>query len=43
MDMRQPAASNLERSLVEQALGVARKDGADRRAVQLHPLPRTCA
>ena len=38
MDMRHPAASNLVRSLVEQALGVARKDGADHRAVQLHPL-----
>lgn len=38
MDVRQPTASNLVRSLVDQGLVDARKDGPDRRAVQLHLL-----
>jgi DNA-binding MarR family transcriptional regulator len=39
MDVRQPTASNLVRSLAEQELIEIRKDGRDRRAVQLHLLP----
>lgn len=39
MDVRQPTASNLVRSLVAQGLVEVRKDGPDRRAVQLHVLP----
>lgn len=39
MDVRQPTASNLVKSLVEQGMLQVRKDGPDRRAVQLHVLP----
>lgn len=39
MDVRQPTASNLVRSLAEQGLLQVRKEGRDRRAVQLHVLP----
>lgn len=39
MDVRQPTASNLVRALVAQGLVDVRKDGPDRRAVQLHVLP----
>lgn len=39
MDVRQPTASNLVRALVAQGLVEVRKDGPDRRAVQLHVLP----
>lgn len=39
MDVRQPTASNLVKSMVEQGLMQVRKDGPDRRAVQLHVLP----
>ncbi|WP_418316389.1 MarR family winged helix-turn-helix transcriptional regulator [Piscinibacter sakaiensis] len=39
MDVRQPTASNLVRTLVEQDLIDVRKDGRDRRAVQLHLRP----
>ena len=38
MDVRQPTASNLVRSLVDQGLMQVRKEGPDRRAVQLHVL-----
>ncbi|MEO8280578.1 MAG: MarR family transcriptional regulator, partial [Ideonella sp.] len=36
MDVRQPTASNLVRTLVEQDLAEVRKDMRDRRSVQLH-------
>ena len=36
MDVRQPTASNLVRALVAQGMVEVRKDGPDRRAVQLH-------
>lgn len=39
MDVRQPTASNLVKSLAEQGLLQVRKEGHDRRAVQLHVLP----
>ena len=39
MDIRQPTASNLVKSLVAQDLIQVRKDAPDRRAVQLHLLP----
>lgn len=39
MDVRQPTASNLVRTLVEQDLAEVRKDSRDRRAVQLHIRP----
>jgi len=39
MDVRQPTASNLVKSMVEQGLLQVRKEGPDRRAVQLHVLP----
>ncbi len=38
MDVRQPTASNLVRSLVDNGMLEVRKEGADRRAVQLHVL-----
>jgi DNA-binding MarR family transcriptional regulator len=38
LSVRQPTSSNLVRSLVEQALVEARRDGPDRRGVQLHVL-----
>ena len=40
MDVRQPTASNLVKSLTDQGLLQVRKEGPDRRAVQLHLLPR---
>ncbi len=40
IDVRQPTASNLVRSMVDQSLLQVRKEGPDRRAVQLHLLPR---
>lgn len=39
MDVRQPTASNLVRTLVEQDLVEVHKDSRDRRAVQLHLRP----
>lgn len=39
LDVRQPTASNLLRSLVEQGFVEAQTDPRDRRAVQLHLLP----
>lgn len=39
MDVRQPTASNLVRSLADQSLIEVRKEGRDRRAVQLQVLP----
>jgi DNA-binding MarR family transcriptional regulator len=39
MDVHQSTASNLLRSLLELELVAARKEGTDRRAVQLHILP----
>ncbi len=39
MDVRQPTASNLVRTLVDQDLVEVRKDERDRRAVQLHLRP----
>ena len=39
LDVRQPTASNLVKSLTEQGLIEVRKDGRDRRAVHLHALP----
>lgn len=39
MDVHQTTASNLVKGLVEIALLEARRDGSDRRAVQLHLLP----
>jgi DNA-binding MarR family transcriptional regulator len=39
MDVHQSTASNLVRTLVERELIAAGKNGADRRAVQLHLLP----
>lgn len=39
LSVRQPTASNLVKSLAEQGLVQARREGADRRAVQLHVLP----
>ena len=39
MDVHQSTASNLVRSLLERSLVDARKDGTDRRTVQLHLLP----
>lgn len=38
MDVHQSTASNLVKSLVERKLAEARKDGADRRSVQLYLL-----
>ncbi len=38
LDVRQPTASNLVRSLVEHGMLEVRKEGPDRRAVQLHVL-----
>jgi DNA-binding MarR family transcriptional regulator len=38
MDVRQPTASNLVKSLVDHNLLEVRKEGPDRRAVQLHVL-----
>jgi DNA-binding MarR family transcriptional regulator len=40
MDVRQPTASNLVRSLVRSGLVEVRRDGSDRRSVQLHLLPQ---
>lgn len=39
MDVRQPTASNLVKALVDQGLIELRKEGADRRAVQLYLRP----
>lgn len=39
MSVRQPTASNLVKSLAQQGLIDVRRDGPDRRAVQLHILP----
>lgn len=39
LNVRQPTASNLVRSLAQQQLIEVRRDGPDRRAVQLHVLP----
>jgi DNA-binding MarR family transcriptional regulator len=39
MDIHQSTASNLVRSLVEKGLLEVRREGTDRRAVQLHLLP----
>lgn len=39
MDVRQPTASNLTKSLIERDLIEARKDDQDRRAVRLHLRP----
>lgn len=39
MDVRQPTASNLVKALAGQSMLEVRKDGPDRRAVQLHILP----
>ncbi len=39
MSVRQPTASNLVRSLSDQGLVEVRREGADKRAVQLHVLP----
>lgn len=39
MDVRQPTASNLVRSMATQGLLQVRKEGPDKRAVQLHLLP----
>ena len=39
MDVHQSTASNLVKSLVEREMIDTRKDGPDRRAVQLHVLP----
>jgi len=39
MDVRQPTASNLVKSLADQGLLQVRREGPDRRAVQLHVLP----
>lgn len=40
MDIHQSTASNLVKSLIERSLIEARKEGVDRRAVQLHLLPQ---
>lgn len=40
MNVRQPTASILVKALVQQGLVEARRDGPDRRTLQLHPLPR---
>lgn len=39
MDVHQSTASNLVKTLVDQALVIAEKSGTDRRSVQLHVLP----
>jgi DNA-binding MarR family transcriptional regulator len=39
MSVRQPTASNLVKSLAQQGLIEVRREGPDRRAVQLHILP----
>ncbi|KQW43554.1 MULTISPECIES: MarR family winged helix-turn-helix transcriptional regulator [unclassified Roseateles] len=39
MDIHQSTASNLVKALVERSLVEARKEGTDRRSVQLHLLP----
>ena len=39
MDVHQSTASNLVRTLLDRSLVEARKDGTDRRTVQLHLLP----
>lgn len=39
LDVRQPTASNLARALVSLGLAEMRKDGVDKRAVQLYILP----
>lgn len=39
MSVRQPTASNLVKSLAQQGLIQVRREGPDRRAVQLHILP----
>ena len=39
LSVRQPTASNLVKSLAEQGLVAVRREGTDRRAVQLHVLP----
>jgi len=39
LSVRQPTASNLVKSLVQQSLVDARRDGPDRRSVQLHVRP----
>jgi DNA-binding MarR family transcriptional regulator len=39
LSVRQPTASNLVKSLAAQGLVEARREGADRRSVQLHILP----
>jgi DNA-binding MarR family transcriptional regulator len=39
LSVRQPTASNLVKSLSQQGLIEVRREGADRRAVQLHILP----
>ncbi len=43
MDIRQPTASIFVKALVGQGLVDARRDGPDRRTVQLHVLPRGLA
>ena len=40
MNPRQPSASILVKALVQPGLAEARRDGPDRRTLQLHPLPR---
>ncbi len=39
LNVRQPTASNLVKSLIQHGLIDARREGPDRRAVQLHPQP----
>lgn len=39
MDIRQPTASTFAKALAERGLVEVRREGADRRAVQLHVLP----
>ncbi len=43
LDVRQPTASNLVRSLLAQGLVEVRREGSDRRAVQLYLLPEARA
>jgi DNA-binding MarR family transcriptional regulator len=40
MNVRQPTASILVKALVQQGLAEARREGPDRRALQLHTLPQ---
>lgn len=43
LSVRQPTASNLVRGLVEAGLVEARREGSDKRRVQLHALPPAAA